>query len=143
MHNRSSGAVRCKASIGHILLGFRARKLFCFSFCNSETTGPLEGCGLVPFSWSLCGEGRKCITFSREDLDAGISHPGSQPQPSAETCQVAVSAQTFIVLVFEIVTDRFQGLWMLWTGTCAWLGTACESQKLSCACRTRFNFGSC
>lgn len=101
---------------------------------------PLKGHGLVPFLWSLCGEENEYITFSRKELEAGISHPGSQPWPSTETCQVAVSAQTFIVLVFESVTDKFQGLCMLRTGTCAWLGTAPESQKLPWARRTWFNF---
>lgn len=90
-----------------------------------------------------CGEEREYITFSREELEAGISHPGSQPQPSTETHQVAVSVPTFIGLVFESVTDRFQGLCMLGTWTCAWLGTGCESQKLPWARRTWFNFDSC
>jgi len=115
----SNGAIRCKASIGHILLGSRTRKMSCFGFYTPEATRPLERRGLVPFSRSLCGEGREYITFSREELEAGISHLGNQPRSSAETHQVAVSAQTSIALVFESVTDRFWGLCMLGTGTCS------------------------
>lgn len=90
----------------------------------------MEEHGPIPFLWSLCGEEREYITFSREELEAGISHPDSQPWPSTETHQVAVSAETFIRLVFASVTDRFQGLCMLGTQTCARLGTGRESQKL-------------
>lgn len=79
MQGGSSGAIRSKASIGHIQLGFRTRKLSHFSFYTPEAIGRLEGCGLVPFSWSLCDERREYITFSREEVEAGISHPGSQP----------------------------------------------------------------
>lgn len=142
LQDESCGARSFKASTGHMLLGSRTRKLFCFSFYNPEAIGPLEEDGLEPFSWSLCSEEREYITFSRERLEAVISHPGSQPQPSTETYQVSVSAQTFIRLVFESDTDRFLSLCTLGTWTCAWLGARCGLQKLPCTCRTWFKFGS-
>lgn len=60
------------------------------------------------FLWSLCGEEREYITFMIEELEAGISHPGSQPQPSTKTHQVAIPAQTFIGLVLKVPLTGFR-----------------------------------
>lgn len=107
MQDGSCGAIRFKTSIGHMLLGFRIGKLSCFSVCTPEAIGYSEGHGLVPFLWSLCGEEWEYITFTMEELEAGISHPGSQPQTPTKT-QVAVPAQTFIGLVLKVSLTGFR-----------------------------------
>lgn len=104
----SCRAIRFKTSLGHILLGFRIGKLSCFSVCTPEAVGCSEGHGLVPFLWLLCGEGREYITFTMEELEAGISHSSSQPQTPAKAHQVAVSAQTFIGLVLKVSLTGFR-----------------------------------
>lgn len=52
-------------------------------------------------------------------------------------CQVAVSAEMFIFLVFGSITGMLQGLGML-----EWLGTAPNSQELPWAHRAYFDFQS-
>lgn len=95
--------------IQDILLGFRIGKLYCFSVCTPEAIGCSAGHGLVPFLWSLCGEDREYITFMVEELEAGIFYPGSQPQPSTKTHQVAVSVLTFIGLVLKVPLTGLRG----------------------------------
>lgn len=108
MQDGSCGAIGFKASVGHILLGFRTGKLCCFSVCTPEAIGHSGRHGLVPFLWSLCGEEREYITFTMEELEAGISHPGSEPQPSTKTHQAAVSAQTFMGMVLKVSLTGFR-----------------------------------
>lgn len=66
-----------------------------------------RGMGWYHFLWLLCGEEMEYITFTMEELEAGISH-SSQPQTPAKAHQVAVSAQTFIGLVLKVSLTGFR-----------------------------------